>query len=244
MFCTHVLHRICSKNVAEGIVSVGKIHIAAGKPFPMTCQQPADFRRLVRQVQLAQQSQIYVSDYHISATARLCNIDESIVRVALEELGCPFWPAVNDEGFQTRTPILPKDENTVCSVVLQCSHLLAPLFVGEQKKWSLWLNCNISENQRKTELTQNSLSIYDTFRNYFIAAEKLVDTAIREIDRRGYQHPNDLYILQVAAALNDEQVPRLFIRAAISMRQTAFTQGESNESLPMEALQSLSLIHI
>mmetsp|Transcript_40059 Transcript_40059/g.96714 ORF Transcript_40059/g.96714 Transcript_40059/m.96714 type:complete len:2288 (-) Transcript_40059:1058-7921(-) len=229
------------QDVLKGNVSVGKVHISAGIPIPMKCQQPADFRTLVTQVQLAQQSQIHISDYHVNATARMCKVDEEKAREALEQLGCTFWPVVDDERFQCNTPNLPNDESTLCTVVLQCSHLLAPLFIDEFKMWSMWLNSLVSENDKQSQVSEAIRPMYDTFRKYFIASDKLVEKTIVKINRRGYQRPNENYILQIAATMNDENVPPLFIRAAISMTQMAFTQSERKASPPPESLQSYTL---
>lgn len=206
----------------------------------MACQQPEDFRDLVCQVQLAQQDLIHVSDYHTHAASVLFDIDFEHAKKAMETLGCNFWPVIKQPSFQLTVPELPRDKSVLCSVVFQFSHLLAPLFYLERRKWSMWLNHLSAKTKRSVKPNQYTQAMYDKLLVNFDAADQLVADAYRQLREHGFDDPNQNHLFQAAAKLNDS-VPLLLLHAAVGM-QPRLQEAVDTDAIPL--VESLELYHI
>ncbi len=212
------------KDVFGGKVDIGKIHIAASGPLPLDSQSHNDFRQLANDIQVNQQKQIFVSEYHIKAASKMLDIRDTSLEAALKKLGCQFWPITNVPGI----PGLPADRSALLTIVLHFGHLLAPLFYEERRKWSIWL-CRFNDSKApKSQISDVDIQqLYNGLEMYFDAADALVDDAIITLKKKDFIEPDNGHIFQTAKLLNKVDVPAPILRAAVSMK---FPDNENEQS--------------
>jgi hypothetical protein len=76
--------------VAEGKVSLGRIHVAASDPLHMKVEAADDFKSFGNHVQRKQQEMVFVSNYHLQATSKLLKVEPSATKNCMTSLGCKF----------------------------------------------------------------------------------------------------------------------------------------------------------
>jgi len=213
------------KDVFRGKVNIGKVHIAASGPLPVDCKTDKDFRQLVNDIQLNQQKQIVVSEYHIRAASKMLDMSETSLKAGLRKLGCQFWPTIHVPGI----PELPSDQAALLTVVLHFGHLLAPLFFEKRKKWSIWLSrVHDSRTQESTIFDSDTQHLYDRLEVYFDSADVIVNDAISRLENEGFIEPDNVHIFQTAKAIMKIDVPTPILRAAISMKFPQKTDEHSD----------------
>jgi alkyldihydroxyacetonephosphate synthase len=209
---------ISLQRVAEGKVSLGRIHVAASDPLHMKCETADDFKRFAAHVQHKQQEMVVVSNYHLQATAKLLKIDPNATKDGMIRLGCKFWPDVEStrSGCSYRLE-LPDDPSDLCTIMLQCSHTLAPLLHSTRPKWSAWLNRLdpvgaglIWTGEASTQLIADSIAAL------FDDADDCVEQAISLLNANGFSSPKLEHLLQTAKRLSEKQTPLPLLRAAAS----------------------------
>jgi hypothetical protein len=209
---------ISLQRVAEGKVSLGRIHVAASDPLHMKCETADDFKRFAAHVQHKQQEMVVVSNYHLQATAKLLKIDPNATKDGMIRLGCKFWPDVEStrSGCSYRLE-LPDDPSDLCTIMLQCSHTLAPLLHSTRPKWSAWLNRLdpvgaglIWTGEASTQLIADSIAAL------FDDADDCVEQAISLLNANGFSSPKLEHVLQTAKRLSEKQTPLPLFRAAAS----------------------------
>jgi alkyldihydroxyacetonephosphate synthase len=206
----------------------------------MQCQRSEEFKKVVRQVQSAQQDLVCVSDYHVLAASRFFEMEILETRRAMTQLGCKFWPGMELGSRQGLIPELPHAKSDLCSIVFQFSHQIAPLFYSERKKWSVWLDQVNDCEGRAIKPQQYTKFMYDYLLNYFDAADKIVNQALEKLRERGYQQPKRHHIFQTASKMND-QVPLLLLKAALEMKMEDL-QDQSIDVCPLiDAINSYQL---
>ena len=218
------------KDVFKGKVNIGKVHIVASNPLPFGCRGDKDFRRLVDDIQINQQKQIAVSEYHIMAASKMFEMNEIRLKTALRKLGCRFWPMTNVPGV----PELPTDQATLFTVVLHFGHVLAPLFFEKRRKWSIWLNrVRDSTAQESTILDCDTQPLYDQLEDYFDSADASVKDAILRLQDMGFIEPDIDHIFQISKAISRIDVPTPILRAAVFFKVPETNDEQSDLLSPM-----------
>lgn len=203
------------KDVLRGRVDIGKVHIAASDPLSLDCKSDNDFRRLVDEIQIRQQKEIVVSEYHIKAASKTFNIKETVLETALQKLGCRCWPRTHIPDI----PKLPTDQTTLLTIVLHFGHVLAPFFFEKRRKWSVWLSrVRDSSTQESMVLDNDIQPLYDQLELYFDSADAVVNDAILRLKHKGFIEPDRDHIFQTAEAITRSDVPAPILRAAILMK--------------------------
>jgi alkyldihydroxyacetonephosphate synthase len=206
------------KEAAKGNVQIGKIHIGASDPIFLDCKSDQEFSHLVKNIQIQQQHEVVVSEYHVMAAAKLFEVPQTEMRNAMIHLGCRFWP----ETAITDLPDLPSDTSSLLSITLQWSHVLAPLFADSRKDWSMWLNwtpVRDSTSLRNTvkDLDLSSLALRERLAKFFDSAEVIVQESILKLIATGFEEPSLEHIFQTSKSMSQEDIPLPILYAAASM---------------------------
>ena len=220
------------KEAMRGKINIGKIHIAASDPIPLACESDPDFQRLVDDVQLKQQKNIFVSEYHMRAASKLFDVEDATMKNAMTRLGCRFWP---NTGIADLTE-LPTDSTSLLTIVLHFGHILAPLFFRDQRRWCVWLNrvCN-SSIQETIFLDSDIRPLYDHLYAYFHSADEAVEEAILELKNKGFSEPNIGHVFQTSKAVIKINVPLPILHAAVLMKFPSLNEQVSPlSSVPLD----------
>jgi alkyldihydroxyacetonephosphate synthase len=202
----------------KGEVKIGNVHIAAGDPLSMNCQDDTDYKEFVHSIQLQQQKEVVISQYHVRAAAKLFNLDSVVVNEAFTNLGCKFWPESN---MSDKTLPLPTDSSSILSIVLQIAHALSPLFVHDRRQWSEWLNPSSKMSSSDLISTDTSTRLlYEALKEYFDSADAIVDQALTTLKNNGFDSPNVDHVFQTCLSLNSQNIPLPIVYAAVSMKVT------------------------
>jgi alkyldihydroxyacetonephosphate synthase len=203
------------KAAMRGEINIGKIHIAANDPIPLDCESDADFQRLVDDVQLKQQKNIFVSEYHVRAASNMFDVKDATMKNAMTRLGCRFWP---DTGI-TDLPELPTDSTSLLTIVLHFGHILAPLFFENQRIWCVWLNRVCNSSIQETDILDSDIRpLYDLLYVYFQSADEAVEDAILKLRNKGFSEPNIGHVFQTSKAIIKIDVPLPILHAAVLMK--------------------------
>jgi len=203
------------KEVVRGNIDIGKVHISAADPLFLDCESDIDFNRLVDEIQRKQQQDIVVSKYHLKAASNLMDIEYSTMKIALRKLGCRFWP----ETYVADLPELPIDPSNMLTIVLHFGHLLAPLFVKNRRKWSLWLN-RISSScvQESIVLDHDIQLLCNRLGALFDSTDAAVNDAISRLKSKGFVNPDCDHVFQAAKSVRKNVIPAPMLRAAVLMQ--------------------------
>jgi alkyldihydroxyacetonephosphate synthase len=206
------------RDVASGKINIGKIHVAAGDPLAMACENRDGFKEFANEIQRQQQELVFVSDYHVEAASKFFCIDPMEMQKAMVRLGCKFWPQTTVECPSCPLPQIPDNQSDLCTIVFQMSHQLAPMFYSSRREWSDWLNrLALHKENQPLVLDRCTQPIYDLLLNYFDSADYVVDEALQKLKDLGFMEPKSYHVFQTAKTMN-QKVPVPLIHAAVSMK--------------------------
>lgn len=189
---------IC-KDVFGGNINLGRIHITAATPVPLT--RDSNLQELTMHVQMAQQRNICVSEYHTEASATALALPLSIVKEALHDLGCKFWgnDALTRNNYSSlMPPTLPDCQTELLPIMFHWAHLLAPFLVDSYPKWAEWLNpCEATRSLSCVHSESNAISmVVNALTKLFDEADRDADRAINMLARNGFIKPSRRHVLQ------------------------------------------------
>ena len=187
---------------------------------------------IAAQVQRRQRDLLIASSFHVSALAKLLSLSENTVEAALQRLECPIWS--NETAISQRLS-LPADESELWTIVFQIAHVLEPLIRNDYPLWSTWLtsiplNGFSGEVMESIEVMELALSLS----KQFAEADEAVRTAIRTLERSGFNEPSTDHVLQIASRM-DKGKPHVLLRAATGMQigQTHSHSKQYNAVVPI-----------
>jgi len=219
-------------------VQIGRIHLSAASPLLMKPSCRSKVTSLGKAVQHLQQSQIYISDYHIGAGASVLNIDPSTIHKALSILNCKLWPPLHCASTVKLQPLLDSAGER-WNIFLHYGHYFAPMLSQSHPKWSSWLQpgCDEYNSKKFTEGESISIIVKSLVRN-FDAADNAIEKTLIWLRGKGFLRPDFDHILQYSLKLNQKIAP-LLLAAAINFRLNPRNTDKISaigNSLPIEPL--------
>jgi len=206
------------KNVFDGNVNLGRIHIAAAAPVPLTCD--SNLQELTMQVQMAQQNNICVSEYHVEASATALQLPLSTVKEAMYDLGCKVWAngaTPHSDDASLISPALLDSQAELLPIMFQWAHVLAPFLIDSHPKWAEWLNpCEATRISSSVQSKSNAICIVvKALTKLFDDADENSDRAIGMLARNGFVTPSRRHVLQY---LNKDSECIILSSAAVAMK--------------------------
>jgi alkyldihydroxyacetonephosphate synthase len=221
-----------------GKVNLGRIHIAANSPIQMKCERPGDFATFAGEIQRKQRAMLYISDYHIQAASKVLRLDPHTIQEGMSRLGCKLWPQNANCPCGGDRLELPCDSKDICTVMLQLSHHLAPLFRLTRPKWSEWLNNDSSEPERTITVPNRfTQPIVDSLLKLFDAADDTASRALEILNVNGFPYPKLEHVLQTAKKI-DAQTPHPLLLASVVMKLPTEPTILSFDKSPPKAISS------
>jgi alkyldihydroxyacetonephosphate synthase len=218
------------RRVAAKQVSLGKIHVSACTPIPILHEKDRiDVRVLATKIQIRQQEKIYISDFHVNATARFLKLDIDSAHNALRCLDCNFWP---ETGSSASLLAVPDDSIELASLLFQASPQLSRLFTESRPNWSSWL-CRVPNKPHDLSVFKDPAVVEISKRMHclFDAADKCTVDALALLHAKGFQIPKFEHVLQTCRLL-DKSIPSILLRASISMHlKCTSTEADSDQLL-------------
>jgi alkyldihydroxyacetonephosphate synthase len=184
---------------------------------------------LATHIQVDQQSNTLLSQYHIRCGAACLLVDTDSLTRALDTLGCNMWSTLSEESGPIE---IPTDKTEQWTVFLQCSHLLVPLVCCRRPTWSKWLCHSVEDTPLDESLLDDSLlELSNALVREFDAADKCIEKSLLELRLRGFVDPTDEHVIQVAARLG-QTLPLLLLSGALSqIRSRSRKEPESEARL-------------
>ena len=220
------------QDVCEGKVSLGRIHVAAGKSSMLECKSSSDYATLARNIQLQQQEMTVHSNYHCNAASRFLGLDLDTVRTAMSRIGCRPWPLHNSDTDVSLALTLPEDSSELCTIMLQMAHNISGLCMESHKEWALWLNCVAVDNtcRKLCPADRSTAALAQSFISILSAADTQVKHARERLALNGFQQPTTSHLLQTASKNStDRCTPTIILGAAASILQARITTDNGIE---------------
>jgi len=213
----------------NGEIFLGKIHVAIGKPHCSVASNSVS--DLADSIQHMQQTQIYVSDYHIEAASRLLGQNVDTVREGSLLLGCKAWPKVSEIHSDV---LLPTDGCELATVMLHASPFLARLVKDSRPEWSKWMN-RVSNGSIDDSLLKHPsvAALSGALLKIFDEADACTERAIRLLNANGFSHPKPRHVLQASQDLGS-RVPGVFQWASVCMQLRQVAQRTAPRTLKLE----------
>jgi alkyldihydroxyacetonephosphate synthase len=206
-----------SKRVCRRDVFLGRVHVAAGPVVKMVEETVTEACESVQQHQI---NQTVMSYFHVKSLAAIVELDFALVCEAVEHLGCKQWPT----GMITTVsaPATPD----LCTSMLQCGHILAPLVFAELPRWASWLDRHCSggldpvpASPPSVKTLQNHLTIL------FKAADYHVDKSNSSLKLIGFDKPSPNHIVQSIPLDAVPVVPSILLVAAAQAITSSYSKA-------------------
>ncbi|KAL3775736.1 hypothetical protein ACHAW5_005891 [Stephanodiscus triporus] len=195
--------------VLAGKVNIGRVYVSASEALAMndSCGEPIN--ELAHAIQLRQQCQVMVSNYHIKAASLALDLSEEIVFEAILELGCQLWPESENQTYIQ----LPDNQDFLWAAMLQFSHLLGPYLSTSHPLWSSWI-CPSPKKLNSKVATGNALNkLLSKLTHVFDLAENEVDLVFQSLQAKGFDAPEEKHVLQYLPI--DSDVPMFLMHVVL-----------------------------
>jgi alkyldihydroxyacetonephosphate synthase len=214
----------------QGKINLGRAHVAACKPIHVNEEQEQDFNRVVEIIQESQAGRIFVSDYHVAASARLLGVKMQVARKAFKDIGAESFPDAQFLGSSAIIPSLPTGRCELLSIVLHISCLLSIHVRRSRPEWAEWLHRRNTETCEDVNETKEVAMLVSALQKLFDEADCSVDRAFSMLKEKRFMRPKARHIFEISRGVNS-RIPASLLLASISMRYPEHQIRQSNKKL-------------
>ncbi|KAL3823287.1 hypothetical protein ACHAXA_003435 [Cyclostephanos tholiformis] len=200
------------RQTLAGKVNIGRVYVSASEALVMHDSKNKDINELAYAIQLRQQCQIMVSNYHVKAASSALDLSEETVLEAILELGCQHWPqAVNQTYLQP-----PGNRDFSWTIMLQFGHLLGPYLIASHPMWSSWI-CPSFKRLHTKVATGNALNkVLSKLTQTLDLAENVVNSVFQTLQEKGFDPPEEKHVLQYLPV--DSRIPRFLMHVVVTAK--------------------------
>ena len=217
MSLTKLMHWMC--RAFTGHVNIGRVYVSASETLAITNTSGGqDILKLAHAIQSRQQSRVMISNYHIRAASRAFDLSEDVVKEALTELGCQFWPTGSQNMY---IPPLQDNQDMLWAAMLQFGHLFGPLLRTSHPMWSSWLSPSDNHLDAATVSSNKAVNtLLSKLTQRFELAEEAVEEAVSLLKSKGFHAPHTKHVIQYLPT-DDATVTLLLMQVVLVHKQIA-----------------------